>query len=127
MKQSLLAAKSIAFSAGASGVYLVGMFQKLGIYDQMKAKQVAVTPDKPVGEVVARGEAEIGLHQMSELLPIKGIEIVGPLPPGLQQVTLFSGGVVRASTNPAAAAALVKFLTAPAVLPVLARHGLDPG
>jgi molybdate transport system substrate-binding protein len=127
VKKSVLAAKSVAYSAGASGVYLVGMLQKLGIYDQVKSKVATVKPSEPVGEIVARGEAEIGFHQVSELVPVKGIQYLGPLPAALQNITVYSGGIHSGTKEAAAAAALVKFLTAPRATPTLRKHGLEPG
>jgi molybdate transport system substrate-binding protein len=127
LKKSILAAKSIAFSAGASGTYLVSMLEKLGIYDQVKPKVATVKPSEPVGEVVARGDAEIGFHQVSELLPVKGIQFLGPLPAELQNITVYSGGVHSATKEAAAVGELVKFLTAPTVAPTLKKHGLEPG
>lgn len=127
LKKLILGARSIAYSAGASGTYLVRMFQTLGIYDQVKAKAAPVKPSEPVGEVVARGEAEIGFHQVSELIPVKGIQYLGPLPVKLQNITVYSGGIHRESKEAATATALTTFLTAPTVTPTLKRHGLEPG
>ena len=127
MKNSVLAAKSVAYSAGASGIYLIGMFQKMGIADQVKSKTATVKPGEPVGEVVARGDAEIGFQQVSELIPVKGIQYLGPLPAEIQNITVFSGGVHSATKEPDAAAALVKFLTAPSAVPTIKKHGLEPG
>ncbi len=127
VKRSVLAAKSVAYSAGASGIYLVSMFQKLGISDQVKSKTATVKPGEPVGEVVARGEAEIGFHQVSELIPVKGIQILGPLPAEIQNITVYSGGIHSATKVADAATALVKFLTAPAAAPIIKKHGLEPG
>jgi molybdate transport system substrate-binding protein len=126
LKTSLLAAKSVAYSLGLSGAYIDNMLQTLRIEDQLKPKRVPVRPSEPVGEVVARGDAEIGFHQLSELLPVSGIEIVGPLPAELQHFTIFSGAVHHAAKEPEAAGKLLKFLTAPAATPILARHGLEP-
>jgi molybdate transport system substrate-binding protein len=86
-----------------------------------------VKPSEPVGEVVARGDAEIGFHQVSELLPVKGIQFLGPLPAELQNITVYSGGVHSGTKEAAAAGELVKFLTAPTVAPTLKKHGLEPG
>ena len=126
LKRSVLAAKSVAYSGGASGTYLVSMFQKLGIYDQVKAKASVTKANEPVGGKVARGEAEIGFHQLSELIPVKGIQIVGPLPPDLQEITVFSGALHSAAKEPDAAGALIKLLTAPAAAKTLKKHGLEP-
>ena len=93
VKKAVLSAKSVAYSAGASGAYIVSMFQKMGIADEVKAKTATVKPGEPVGAVVARGDAEIGFQQISELIPVKGIQYLGPLPPEIQNVTVFSGGV----------------------------------
>jgi molybdate transport system substrate-binding protein len=127
VKRSVLAAKSVAYSAGASGIYLVSMLQKLGISDQVKSKTAAVKPGEPVGEVVARGDAEIGFHQMSELIRVKGIQILGPLPAEIQSITVYSGGIHSATKEADGATALVKFLTAPAAAPIIKKHGLEPG
>lgn len=127
LKRTLLAAKSVGYSQGASGTYLVSMFQKLGIYDQVKAKASLAGNNVPVGDKVVSGEAEIGFHQLSELLPVKGIDIIGPLPPELQQLTVFSGALHSAATENDAATALIRFLTAPAAQETLRKYGLEPG
>lgn len=127
LKQTILAAKSVGYSEGASGAYLVAMFQKLGIYDQVKSKASIAKANEPVGEKVVHGEAEIGFHQLSELLPVKGIQIVGPLPAELQHITIFSGAVHSEAKEPDAARALTKFLTTPAAGESIKRYGLDPG
>src|SRR5215467_8978189 len=111
LKRALLAAKSVAHSkAGMSGIYFPTVLERLGITAAMKAKIVIPEPGTPVGEVVARGDAELGVQQISELLPVAGIEIVGPLPDALQKITIFSGGVLAAAKEPDAATALLKFL-----------------
>lgn len=127
VKKSVLAAKSVAYSAGASGMYLASMFEKLGISEQVKSKLATVKPGEPVGEVVARGEAEIGFHQLSELVPVKGIQILGPLPADIQHITVYSGGIHSGSKEADAAMALVKFLAGPSAAPVIKKHGLEPG
>jgi molybdate transport system substrate-binding protein len=127
VKRALLAAKSIAHSSGPSGVYLAELFQRLGIADEIKPKIKQTTPGLPVGEVIARGDAEIGFQQVSELLPIAGIDYVGPLPPDIQHVTVFSGGIHTGAKEPDAAKALVKFITAPAAVPVIKKKGMEPG
>jgi molybdate transport system substrate-binding protein len=127
VKKAVLAAKSVAYSAGASGIYLVGMFQKMGIAEEVKSKTATVKPGEPVGDVVARGDAEIGFQQVSELIPVKGIQYLGPLPAEIQNITVFAGGVHTGAKEADAAAALVKFLTAPDARATLEKHGLEPG
>ena len=109
LRRTLLQAKSIAYSASVSGQYLTTeLFQRLGIADQVMGKSRRIDRER-VGAVVARGEAEIGFQQISELLPEPGIDVVGPLPPEVQRVTVFSAGVAASSKNPDAARALIGF------------------
>ena len=124
--RALVEAKSIAYSSSASGVYLIGLFQRLGIADKLKPISRQVTGE-PVGAVVARGEAEIGFQQVSELLPVKGIDYVGPLPAEIQEVTVFAAGIPSSATEPDAARALIKFLSSPAAAPVIRKTGMEPG
>jgi molybdate transport system substrate-binding protein len=125
LKRALLAAKSIAYSAGPSGVHIAGLIQKWGIAGQVKV--VPAPTGTPIGEVVARGDAEIGFQQVSELLPVKGIDYLGPLPAEIQEITVFSAGLHKAAVAPDAARALVKFLTAPEAVPVIRKTGMEPG
>jgi molybdate transport system substrate-binding protein len=126
LKAALLAAKSVAHSrTGMSGIYFPTVLARLGIADQMKPKIVMPDPGTPVGEIIARGEAEIGVQQISELLPVAGIEIVGPLPASLQKITTFSAGILSAAKEPDAAKALVTFVVAEAG-PLLRQKGLEP-
>jgi len=126
LKRLLLQSKSVAYSAQVSGAYLsMELFPRLGIADQMAAKSVRVERE-PVGNVVARGEAEIGFQQISELLPIPGITYVGPLPPDVQRVTVFSAGVVVGSRNPDAARAFIRFFVSPAGVRAMKSSGLEP-
>ena len=126
LKRTLLAAKSIAYSDSASGVYLsTELFPKLGIADQIKDRTRKIEAD-PVGGVVASGAAEIGFQQISELRPVKGIDIVGPLPPGAQRVTVFAAGIPTASMHPEAAEALIKWLGSPAAYQAIKKSGLEP-
>ncbi len=126
LKQTLLAAKSIAYSDSASGVYLATeLFPKLGIADQIKSKTKKIEAD-PVGGVVAKGDAEIGFQQISELRPVKGIDIVGELPPGAQRITTFAAGIPATSKQPEAAKALIQWLASPAVYPTIKKTGLEP-
>lgn len=123
---ALLAAKSIAYSASASGTYLAGeLFPKLGIAEKVKDKSQRIVSER-VGDIVARGDAEIGFQQVSELLPIEGIDYVGPLPDGAQKVTVFSAGVTANAKDPEAARKLIQYLAAPAVFPAIRKYGLEP-
>src|SRR6516164_4858724 len=126
LKRTLLASKSIALSAaGPSGVYLSGLFQKWGIADELKPK-IKRSPGQ-IGDVLARGGAEIGFQQVSELIAVKGITYLGPLPDDIQLITVFSGGVHSQAKNPAGAAALLKFLTSPDAVRAIRKAGMDPG
>jgi molybdate transport system substrate-binding protein len=126
LKRALQAAKTVAYSDSASGVYVsTEMFAKLGIADEMKDKARKI-PATPVGEIVAHGTAEIGFQQMSELKPVAGIDIVGPLPDELQKITIFSAGIATGSKEPDAGKALIKFLASPAARPELVKSGMDP-
>jgi molybdate transport system substrate-binding protein len=126
VKRALLAAKSVAYSDSASGVYIsTEMFPRLGIAEDMKGKARAI-PAEPVAQVVARGDAEIGFQQISELLPVPGIEIVGPLPAELQKITVFSAGIATVSKEPDAGKALIKFLGSPAASAAIVKSGLEP-
>jgi molybdate transport system substrate-binding protein len=126
LKRALLAVKTVAYSDSASGVYVsTEMFGKLGIADEMKDKARKI-PATPVGEIVARGDAEIGFQQMSELKPVEGIEIIGPLPDELQKITIFSAGIASVSKEPDAGKALIKFLASPAARAEIVKSGMDP-
>lgn len=126
LTRTLLDATSIAYSASVSGVYLsTELFQRLGIADQVRHKSKRIEGER-VGAVVARGDAEIGFQQISELLPVPGIDYVGPLPPEVQRVTTFSAGVGVNAKNPAAARAFIEFLASPAAQPVITKTGLEP-
>jgi len=126
LKKTLLAAKSVVYSDSASGVYVGGeLFKRLGIAEQMQGKSRMIPAD-PVAGVVAKGEAELGFQQISELLPIPGADLVGPLPDEVQKITVFSAGVVVGLKEPEAARALVAFLASPVAAPTLQKSGLEP-
>ena len=110
LKRTLLQAKSIAYSASVSGDYLsTELLQRLGIADQVLSKCRRIEGGERVGAVVARGEAEIGFQQLSELLPVPGIDHVTPLPPEVQKVSVFSAGVALSTRDSDAAHALIRF------------------
>jgi molybdate transport system substrate-binding protein len=122
--QTILAAKSIAFSRlGASGVHFAEVIERLGIGEEIRRK--SVISDAYMGEIVVRGEAELAVQQISELMPVAGIDVVGPLPGDLQKISLFAAGIFTAARNPAGAAKLVSFLAEPRLAPVLERKGLS--
>jgi molybdate transport system substrate-binding protein len=125
LKRALLASKSIALSPGPSGVYLSSLFAKWGITDELKPKIKQVTG--LIGEAVARGDAEIGFQQVSELLSIKGISYLGPLSDDIQLITVFSGAVHNQAKNPAGASSLLKFLTSPDAARAIRKSGMEPG
>jgi molybdate transport system substrate-binding protein len=126
LKRALLAARSVGYSTGPSGVYLQGLFERLGIAEAVRGKTRQVAPGVPVGTIVASGEAEIGFQQVSELLHVEGIDYLGPLPADVQHVTVFSAGVHAGARHGEAAKELVRFLTGPAAAPVMRKNGLDP-
>lgn len=126
LKRALMAAKTVGYSTGPSGVYLAGLFERMGIADAVNAKTRRAPSGTMIGTIVASGEAEIGFQQVSELVHIKGIDYIGPLPAEVQNVTVFSIGLDARAKEPAAAKALAQFLTAPAALPVIRKHGLEP-
>jgi molybdate transport system substrate-binding protein len=126
LKAAFLAAKSIGISRGPSGVHFLSAMQKIGIADQVRAKMVQPDLGVRVGKLVADGKAEIGVQQIGELLPIPGIDYVGPLPPALQTVIVYATARPVDARQWDAAAALVKFLTAPERAPLLRKIGLDP-
>lgn len=126
LKKALLAAKSVAYSDSASGVYIEKeMFDKLGIKAEMNGKAKMI-PAVPVGSVVASGDYEIGFQQVSELKPIKGIKLIGQVPGDLQKITVFSAGVVASSSHVAAARALIDFLADPANAAAIRDSGMEP-
>jgi molybdate transport system substrate-binding protein len=121
----MLDAKSVAFSTSASGVYFANtLFPQLGIADPMKGKSTSIAG--PVGPVVARGEAEVALAQISELLPVRRIDYVGPLPSEIQLVTVFSGAIAVSAKEPEVAKALLRFLASPAAAPAIVKSALEP-
>src|SRR5262252_6744261 len=130
LRNTLLAAKSIAYSDSGSGTYLsTTLFPKLGIADQIvgKSRKVRGPPSgEPVAVVVARGEAEIGFQQVAELIHVPGITFVGTIPIEVQPTVFFSGAVTSAATQPEAAAALIRFLSSADAAPVIMKVGLTP-
>jgi len=125
LKRTLLAAKSIAYSTGLSGVYVADLLKRMGIAEELKPK-IKQTSGVPIGEIVARGEVELGFQQLSELAAIPGIQIA-PLPAEIQYTFHFAAGVPAAAKEPAAAREWAKFLTTPAAQSAIRKSGLEPG
>jgi molybdate transport system substrate-binding protein len=125
LKRYMLSGNKVVLSGGPSGIYLKDLFQKMGIANQIKLTQLA--PGASASEAVAHGQGDIGFTQVSEILAVKGAEFLGPVPADIQQVTTFSAGVHKNAPQAEAAKALLKYLTAPAALPVLKKKGLEPG
>ncbi len=124
--ETLLQAESIAYSASASGTYLsTDLFPRLGIAAQIQEKSQRIESER-VGNIVARGDAEIGFQQISELLPIEGLDYVGPLPDEVQSVTVFSAGIVTGAKNPSGARSLIDYLASPTVAGAIIESGLEP-
>jgi len=127
-RATILNARSVAYSRiGASGIFFAGLLDRLGIAEAVNAKALIVATGFTAERLVS-GEADLAVQQISELLVVPGIEVVGPLPPDIQTVATFSGGVLTASQQPDRARNLLRFLSAPEVAPVLERSGLrQPG
>jgi molybdate transport system substrate-binding protein len=127
-KQTLLAAKSVAYidpkSGGSSGIYVERLLQQLGIAKEVNAKAVLVNGDA-VADPIADGEAEIGIHQISEILPVAGTTLVGPLPASIQNYTIYAAGVGTMAKDAATARALVKFLAGPDARPIIEAKGME--
>jgi molybdate transport system substrate-binding protein len=127
-KKALIAAKTVAYidpaSGGSSGIYLTGLFDKLGIAADIKPK-AKLKQGGYVAELIANGEAELGLHQISEILPVKGVKLVGPLPAEIQNFTTYAAAIGKEAKQPDGAAAMLKLLAGPAAEPVLKARGME--
>ena len=125
-KRAMLAAKSVAYSkVGASGRYVAKLMDRLGIADEMRPKTKLVE-GVPVAELVAKGEAEIGMQQINVILPVAGVEYVGPLPGELQDYVVFAAGLLAVAKEPEAAKAMMSFISAPAAEPLIRKSGMEP-
>ena len=127
VKSAVLAAGSVAYSAGPSGAYVGQLFKKLGIADQVAPNVKQPSSGAEVAQLLARGEVDLGFGQVSEFLNVKGLVDLGPLPASIQNVTIYSAGLHTAAASPEAAKALVKHLTAPNAAPAIKKMGMDPG
>jgi molybdate transport system substrate-binding protein len=126
VRRAVLAARSLSYSTGPSGVALAKLFERWGIAQEIAPRIVQAPPGVPVGTLVARGEVELGFQQLSELLHVSGITLVGPLPPAIQITTTFSGAIAANARQPDAARALLAFMASPEAADAKRRQGMDP-
>ena len=127
VKHAVLAATSLSYSTGPSGVQLARLFERWGIADRIRERIVQAPPGVPVGQLVADGKVALGFQQLSEMMNLPGIDVLGPLPPAIQITTTFSAGLSVTSTQPDAVRALLAFMASPAVDGIKRRNGMEPG
>jgi len=125
LKRALLAAKTVGYTSGPSGVYMGQLIERMGIAAEIKPKFRSVPSGGTIGTIVASGDCEIGFQQVSELVHIKGVDMIGPLPAEVQRITVFSTGIHAGAKRPDAAKALVRFLTTPPAHAVIKAEGLE--
>lgn len=126
LRHAVLAARSLSYSTGPSGVALQKLFERWGIAQDIAPRMVQAPPGVPVGSLVAQGQVELGFQQLSEMLNLPGIDVLGPLPAAVQIITTFSGGVASASQQPAQVRALLAFMASPAATQAKLRQGMEP-
>lgn len=125
VKRAVVAARTLSYSTGPSGVYLEKMFERWGVLEQIRSRIVVPPPGTPVGSLVASGAAELGFQQLSELQNLAGIDVVGPLPPAIQTITVFSGGIATVCERPDAARALLRFMASADATATKQRFGME--
>ncbi len=126
LRDAVRAARSISYSTGPSGVALAGLFERWGIAGEIQSRIVTPPPGIPVGSLVARGEVELGFQQLSELMHLEGITVLGPLPPAIQIITTFSAGVCSGTRHADAVRAMLAFMNTPQAAEAKRRQGMDP-
>jgi molybdate transport system substrate-binding protein len=124
LRDAVLSARTIGYSTGPSGAALQQLFERWGIADAIRPRLAQAPPGIPVGTLIARGDVDLGFQQLSELMHVEGIDVIGPMPPGLEMLTTFSGGVCTASTQSDVARALLDFIRSPAGDEARRRHGM---
>ena len=127
VRQAVLAARNLSYSTGPSGVQLAKLFERWGIAGQIRDRIVQAPPGVPVGQLVADGQVELGFQQLSEMMNLPGIEVLGPMPPAIQIITTFSAGLSVTSDQPEAVRALLAFMVSPEVDEIKRRNGMEPG
>jgi molybdate transport system substrate-binding protein len=125
VKNAVQRARTLSYSTGPSGVYLEKMFERWGILEAIRPRIVVPPPGVPVASLVARGSVELGFQQLSELMNVPGVRVVGPLPPAIQSMTTFSGGVAAGCGSPSAARALLDYMASPALSELKRRQGME--
>lgn len=126
LREALMSARTIGFSTGPSGTALQQNLDRWGILETLRPRLVQAQSGVPVGELIARGDVELGFQQLSELIHLDGVDVIGPMPPGLEIVTTFSAGVCAGSTQPDAVRALLDFIGSSAADEAKRRHGMQP-
>ena len=126
VRRAVLDATSVAYSTGPSGVALAALFERWGIADTIKSRLVQAPPGVPVGSLIARGEAALGFQQLSELIGVEGIALLGPLPPAIQITTVFSAAPGSSASQPDAASGLLAYLASGDSAETKRRHGMEP-
>lgn len=125
VKRAVLAAKTLSYSTGPSGVYLEKLFDRWGILESIQGRIVVPRPGIPVGSLIAKGEVELGFQQLSELMSLPGVDVVGPLPDSIQTITVFSGGLLSSSDDPEGGRALLQFLGSAETAVLKERYGME--
>jgi molybdate transport system substrate-binding protein len=126
LRRAVLAARTLGYSTGPSGVALTGLFERWGIAAMIRGRLVQAPPGLPVAQLVARGDVELGFQQLSEMTRVDGVDVLGPMPPGVEIVTVFSAGICAVSTQPDAVRALLEFMCSAATAETKRRHGMEP-
>jgi len=126
VRHAVQAARTLSYSTGPSGTHLEQLFARWGVFDELKPRIVVPPPGTPVAALIADGTVELGFQQMSELMQVPGVQLVGPLPPAIQAITIFSGAVAVSSREVDAARALLAYLASSGTAAAKQRHGMDP-